>query len=85
MKYSRHALKRSQQRSLPIPLIEFIYQYGEFVDLKGDRMAHTLQRKQGSVLISELKRLINFIEKAQRKIIIASSTDPTVITVINRD
>ena len=85
MNFSHHALVRAQQRSIPIGLAEFIYLYGEPVKLNGDRTEYRIHRKQSSVLISELKRMIKFIEKGQKKVVITSSTTPTVITVINKD
>ena len=82
--YSAHAVKRSNRRSIPLTLMEFIYQYGKQIPRPGGATAYVFNSSDASTMIKDLKAMISRIEKAKKKMIIVDDSKSLVITAYQR-
>ena len=83
MKPTHHALKRCQQRGIPIPIIDLITGIGEAVPASGGALRLRISKSEKSALLGELKRIIHMVEKASTTHLIVSR-DGIVMTAYHR-
>jgi len=79
MTNTNHALKRFQQRGIKNSLVEIILEYGVSTRRPGDAFAYMIPKKEKNKIISNLKHIINVIDKSSGRVLIVSS-DGHVIT-----
>lgn len=83
MYITRHAESRCSQRGIPREAVSILAKYGEVGHAPGDATKLSIPRRYKSSLVSELKRLIQSIERASdAEIIIAE--DGAVLTAYRR-
>ncbi len=80
MKITRHALARSNQRGIPLDLLDLILEYGTPTQRPGDVLEFRLKKRDKVKIVTHLKRLINKVNKADGKGVIESS-DGNIITI----
>jgi hypothetical protein len=83
MNYSKHAMKRSQQRGIPFNDIDLILQFGERERKPGGAWEYRIPKRRKGHIISQLKSAIQNIEKAVKEVAIVSE-DGEIITVYNK-
>jgi hypothetical protein len=81
---SIHSQVRSNQRSIPSDLIDFLYRYGVQIPKPGGATAYVLNNRSASSMIHDLKLMIKRIEKAQKKMIVVDDRKEQVITAYQR-
>jgi len=84
MELSRHAEVRSQQRSIPRDYIEMIMEFGTPTRKPGNALEYKIHKRDRQQAISRLKRLINTIDKCQKKAVLVDRNLNQVITVYNK-
>jgi hypothetical protein len=82
---SLHSQVRSNQRSIPYDLMEFLYKYGEEIPKPGGATAYVINNDNASSMIRDLKLMIKRIEKAKKKMIIVNDRLEQVITAYQRE
>jgi len=80
---SIHATQRSQQRSIPMTIVELILALGTESKQPGKAVKLELDRRNTNQIIKGLKDAIRLVEKAQKKAVLTSETGAKVITVMN--
>ena len=83
MNLSKHAQVRGKQRGIPRNVIEIIYEYGTLKKKPGNAIELEVTKKQKNKIVSELKRLIQNLDKISNKALLVSS-EGKVITVYNK-
>ena len=82
MKYSKHALIRSQQRGKSEEVTQFIINYGKSVNTHGDRKSFVPNKLFKKLMLD--KEHINFLKKNDKQIkstaVIWNEKDKTIIT-----
>jgi hypothetical protein len=81
MQFSRHAITRSQQRSISTQIADLVVLFGQPRQKRGNAFEYTLKEKEAVKLISELKHAIQLLEKARNKAVLVSGEGDTVITM----
>jgi hypothetical protein len=84
MELSNHAQLRSRQRSIPFDIIDFLFRYGDPIEQPGRALGYRLNNTLASAMIHDLKKMIELIEKARKKVVITDQPSSKVITVINQ-
>lgn len=83
MKTSKHARRRCQQRGIPFGFIELILKHGTPVRAAGDATEYRLLKRDKDKIVSDLKRLLQNLDKVTGKAVLLSDDGQTVITVYN--
>lgn len=78
---SQHAAIRSNQRGIPLYLIDLILEFGTTVNKPGGAIELILTKKTKNELIKHLKRIMHIIEKTKNKAVLVDSDMNDVITV----
>lgn len=82
MRLSVHSMVRSQQRGIPLDMIEIILRFGTPEKRPGNVLGYRLRKRDKARIVSSLKRQIQRIEKAAAKAVLVAE-DGTVITAYN--
>ena len=83
MKTSKHARTRCQQRGFPSNFIELILNYGTPVRNAGNATEYRLLNRDKAQIVSNLKSLLQNLDKITHKAVLLSDDNQTVITVYN--
>lgn len=83
MKTSKHARTRCQQRGISSNFIELILNYGTPVRNAGNATEYRLLNRDKAQIVSDLKNLLQNLDKITRKAVLLSDENQTVITVYN--
>ena len=85
MNLSKHAIARSQQRGVPLEIIDLIAKYGTPKHRPGNALGYEISRKHANRLIQSLKRIIHRLERSADVVIIVSGDSPEeIITVYHK-
>jgi hypothetical protein len=85
MELSKHAEIRSQQRSISKEAIDMIIKYGTPTRKPGNAFEYKLHKKKKNQVISDLKHMINMVDKCTRKAVLVDAEDINkIITVYNQ-
>jgi hypothetical protein len=79
MKFTKHFEKRKQQRGFSAFATEIILKYGEVRDAAGGAIRVILGDRQYQEIVSELKRIIHALDKANGGQIVIK--DDSVLTI----
>jgi hypothetical protein len=82
---SNHAMTRSQQRGIPLNITEFIFRYGEPIDCPGEAIRYRLNSQLANHMVKDLKKMIELIDRARSKVVIANECSSKIITVYSAD
>jgi len=83
MNMSKHAQERYQQRGFQKGYVDFIVEYGTPSARPGNVYEYKISKKQKNLLIRDLKRLIQMVEKCDKKAVLLEEKTATVISVYN--
>jgi len=83
MKFSDHAMKRSQQRGIPKDYIEMIMEWGIPKRKPGNVLEYRLPKKKKDQIIKHLKHLIHAVDKCGQKAVLFDPEADEIITVYN--
>jgi hypothetical protein len=80
---TQHAEKRSQQRAIPLPMLDILYLYGEEVPQKGGSHLLRLNRRSIKTIRRDLKSVLDHLDSLASTYAIEGD-DGAMITVGHR-
>lgn len=82
MIYTKHAMRRTQERGIPVAIVDLVLEYGTARRQADGTCRYELHSQDKHAAIRQLRQQLQYLEKANGKVVIADGD--RVVTVFQR-